>query len=143
MVMTPHAPPTKTSTPLSKSKGKTAARPFRSVIGRTPKIRITDGIVASAWEDGPASKDSGTVIAAGKFKATCLKLLDRAAQGETIIITKHGKVVGRLMPPEPEKPKEFVPLWGRMRGQVKILGDVVSPDLEAWGMTDPRKKKKK
>ena len=86
---------------------------------------------------------SGTVIAAGKFKATCLQLLDAAAAGETITITKHGKVVARLMPPEVAEEKPFVPLLGMFKGQVRVLGDIVSPDFEAWGMEDPRKTKKK
>ena len=81
-----------------------------------------------------------TTIPAGKFKATCLQLLDAAERGESVTITKRGKVVARLVPPEPEKPKEFVPLLGCMRGKGKVLGDIVGPDFEAWGMPDPRKK---
>lgn len=87
-----------------------------------------------------AKTQASLTIPAGKFKATCLQLLDRSAQGETITITKRGKVVGRLVPPAIEEPSEFRPLWGRMRGKIHILGDIVSPDFEAWGMTDPRKK---
>ncbi|MDP9149743.1 MAG: type II toxin-antitoxin system prevent-host-death family antitoxin [Myxococcota bacterium] len=38
-------------------------------------------------------------IAAGKFKATCLKLMDRvAATGEAVEITKRGKPLARLVP---------------------------------------------
>jgi len=38
-------------------------------------------------------------IAAGKFKATCLKLMDRvAATGEPVEITKRGKPLVRLVP---------------------------------------------
>ena len=37
-------------------------------------------------------------ISAVKFKATCLKLIDRvAATGEPVIITKRGKVLARLV----------------------------------------------
>ncbi len=71
-------------------------------------------------------------IPAAKFKATCLELLDRSARGESVTITKRGKVVGRLVPPEPAAAKEFVPLLGRMKGQIQILGDIVSPDFEPW-----------
>jgi prevent-host-death family protein len=74
----------------------------------------------------------GMVIAAGKFKATCLELLDRAAQGETITITKHGKVVGRLVPPEQPVEEPFVPLLGRMEGMVQIKGDIVGPHFDWW-----------
>lgn len=88
-------------------------------------------------------KEASLTIPAGKFKATCLRLLDRSAQGESVTITKRGKVVGRLVPPEPEKQAEFRPLWGRLKGKVHIYGDIVSPDFEAWGMEDPRKKRAK
>ena len=41
-------------------------------------------------------------IAAGKFKAECLALLDEvAASGEEIIVTKRGKPVARVLPLEP------------------------------------------
>lgn len=90
----------------------------------------------------PVPHPEDTIIAAGKFKATCLELLDRSAKGETITIPKRGKVVGRLVPPQAEEQADVAPLWGRMKGRIKILGDVVSPDFEAWGMTDPRKQKK-
>ncbi len=37
-------------------------------------------------------------ISAVKFKATCLKLIDRVAEtGEPVIITKRGKVLARLV----------------------------------------------
>lgn len=37
-------------------------------------------------------------IPAAKFKATCLELMDRvAATGETVVITKHGRPVARLV----------------------------------------------
>ncbi|GMV16790.1 MAG: hypothetical protein AMXMBFR56_50140 [Polyangiaceae bacterium] len=38
-------------------------------------------------------------VAAAKFKATCLSLMDRVAQtGEPLEITKRGKVLVRLVP---------------------------------------------
>ena len=71
-------------------------------------------------------------IPAGKFKATCLELLNRSAQGETLSIAKRGKVVGRLVPPEVSVQKPFVSVIGSMKGKIQILGDIVSPDFEAW-----------
>ncbi len=39
------------------------------------------------------------VISAVKFKATCLKLIDRVAEtGEPVVITKRGRVLARLVP---------------------------------------------
>lgn len=38
-------------------------------------------------------------IAAGQFKAQCLRLLDEVAEtGETIVVTKRGKAVARIEP---------------------------------------------
>lgn len=38
-------------------------------------------------------------VPAGKFKATCLKLMDRVATtGEEVVITKRGKPIARLAP---------------------------------------------
>ncbi|CDH45051.1 MAG: type II toxin-antitoxin system prevent-host-death family antitoxin [Candidatus Competibacteraceae bacterium] len=40
-----------------------------------------------------------TAIAAGDFKAKCLKLLDDvAATGESLVITKHGKALAKRVP---------------------------------------------
>jgi prevent-host-death family protein len=42
-------------------------------------------------------------VAAGKFKATCLKLMDQvAATGEPVEITKRGKALVRLVPAQDE-----------------------------------------
>jgi prevent-host-death family protein len=68
-------------------------------------------------------------IAAGEFKAKCLRLLDDVdrRRGE-IVITKRGKPVARLVPVEQAPP----PIFGRMAGSVEILGDIVRPVGEAW-----------
>ena len=47
-----------------------------------------------------------THIAAGKFKDTCLKLLDEVAKTRTpVVITKRGKPVAQLMPYLPSNRK--------------------------------------
>lgn len=46
-------------------------------------------------------------IPATRFKAECLQLLDDVAEtGETIVVTKRGKPVARLLPLEPPKSLE-------------------------------------
>ncbi len=66
-------------------------------------------------------------IPAGEFKAKCLKLMDDvAATGEELIITKHGKPVARLVPAKENR----LPLFGSMKGTVKILGDIIEPVWE-------------
>jgi prevent-host-death family protein len=67
-------------------------------------------------------------IAAGEFKAKCLKLLDEVAEKrETLVITKHGKPVAEVNPIKPEKTE----LFGSMKGSVLWEGDIISPlDIE-------------
>ena len=68
-------------------------------------------------------------IAAGEFKAKCLKLMDEvAASGEELVITKRGKPVARLVPAREERPS----LVGCMKGSIKILGDIVEPTDAGW-----------
>jgi prevent-host-death family protein len=69
-------------------------------------------------------------IAAGVFKARCLKLMDRVAQThEEITITKRGKAVARLVPAEPAPER---PLFGYLKGKGEIRGDIVAPAGEIW-----------
>ena len=67
-------------------------------------------------------------IAAAAFKAKCLALLDEvAATGKEYVITKRGKKVARLVRVD-EKPEK---IFGRMKGTVKIHGDIFSTG-EKW-----------
>ncbi|MDQ3572551.1 MAG: type II toxin-antitoxin system prevent-host-death family antitoxin [Actinomycetota bacterium] len=71
-------------------------------------------------------------IAAGKFKQSCLRLLDEVGEsGEPITITKRGKPVAQLTPLKPERADEWL---GVMQGRGEILGDLVAPaaDPAEW-----------
>lgn len=69
-------------------------------------------------------------IAAGQFKAQCLKLMDQVQQTkEEIVITKYGIPVARLVPVESEPPTSII---GWMKDSVKITGDIVAPIDEEW-----------
>jgi prevent-host-death family protein len=69
-----------------------------------------------------------TTIAAGQFKAKCLKLLDQVAEKrETLVITKHGKPVAQLAPMPAQDQ-----LFGSMRGSVLWEGDIISPIDVEW-----------
>jgi prevent-host-death family protein len=74
-------------------------------------------------------------IPASKAKAHLLQLLDEVQRdGRPIVITKRGRIVAQLIPAsEPQPLSAYDQLFGRSRGQIKILGDIVSPDWEAWG----------
>ena len=61
---------------------------------------------------------------AGQFKTHCLSVIDEVHnRREEVVITKYGKPMARLVPLD-EKPES---IFGFMRGQGKILGDIVSP----------------
>jgi prevent-host-death family protein len=71
-------------------------------------------------------------IAAGYFKTNCLALMDEVqAKHETVVITKHGKPVAKLVPVETEANETY----GFLVGKGSVVGDIVSPGLtsEEWG----------
>ncbi|MEI6668914.1 MAG: type II toxin-antitoxin system Phd/YefM family antitoxin, partial [Acidobacteriota bacterium] len=66
------------------------------------------------------------VITASAFKAQCLALLDRVAEhAETLVITKRGRPVARLVSARPTAA-------GSLRGSVTVHRDIVAPVLDAW-----------
>ena len=69
-------------------------------------------------------------MAAGHFKAHCLRLMDEVQKfHKEIIITKHGKAVARLVPLQTEKKR---PLFGYLKGMMTIHGDIVGSTGERW-----------
>ena len=72
-----------------------------------------------------------TTIGAGDFKAKCLRLLDDVAeQRETIVITKRGKPIAKLVPMPPE-----TNLFGALAGSVRFESDIVAPIDVQWDAT--------
>jgi prevent-host-death family protein len=70
-------------------------------------------------------------IPAGQFKARCLKIMDEVqSTREPVVITKKGRPVAKLVAND-TKPKD---VFGCMRGEIEIVGDIVSPavPLEDW-----------
>ena len=71
-------------------------------------------------------------IPATRFKAECLQLLDEVADsGETIVVTKRGKPVARLLPLEPPESLE---------GSVTFLVDdeeFIAPLYSDWDPSFP------
>jgi len=71
-------------------------------------------------------------MAAGAFKTNCLAVMDEVqAKHETVVITKHGKPVAKLVPVNDETDD----IYNFLAGKGEIGGDVVSPALspEEWG----------
>ena len=71
-------------------------------------------------------------MAAGSFKSKCLAVLDEVhTKRETVIITKHGKPVAKLVPVNIEKDE----IYDFLAGKGAIVGDTVAPGLShgGWG----------
>ena len=70
-------------------------------------------------------------MTAGKFKAQCLKIIDRVnSTREPVVITKKGRAIVKLVPAGP--PVKDV--LGSLAGMIEIVGDIESPvePPEAW-----------
>jgi prevent-host-death family protein len=71
-------------------------------------------------------------MAAGAFKANCLAVMDEVhAKHETVVITKHGRPVAKLVPINTGTDE----IYNFLGGRGAIIGDVVSPVIspEEWG----------
>ena len=69
-------------------------------------------------------------IAAGRFKAQCLQLMDLVHDThQRVVITKHGRPVAQLVAVDREKPR---PVFGRLRGHIESASDLVGPLPDAW-----------
>jgi antitoxin (DNA-binding transcriptional repressor) of toxin-antitoxin stability system len=68
------------------------------------------------------------VMAAGVFKARCLKVMDEVqATRQPVTITKKGRPVAKLVPPD--VPPEDI--FGCLKGEIEIVGDILSPVVPA------------
>lgn len=71
-------------------------------------------------------------MAAGSFKTNCLAVMDEVqAKRETVVITKRGKPVAKLVPVTAETDG----IYNFLAGKGAVVGDVVSPAIspEEWG----------
>jgi prevent-host-death family protein len=70
-------------------------------------------------------------MAAGEFKAKCLKVMDRVnATREPVLTTKKGRPVAKLVPVD----QKTDDIFGCLAGIMEIVGDIESPveRPEAW-----------
>jgi prevent-host-death family protein len=71
-------------------------------------------------------------MAAGLFKVHCLAVMDEVqSKKQTVVITKHGQPVAKLVPVD----NDTDDIYNFLAGRGTITGDVVSPALspEEWG----------
>ena len=64
-------------------------------------------------------------VAAAKFKAECLSILDHL-EPEGILITKHGRPVAKLLPAE----QASADMIGILRGRIRVKGDIKSTGVK-------------
>lgn len=70
------------------------------------------------------------IIAAFDAKTRLSELLDRAARGETFQITKHGRPVGKIVPPDNARdPKIIAEAVARLRGFRGTFKGLTQEDL--------------
>ncbi len=63
-------------------------------------------------------------MGASEFKARCLRVMEEVrTRRESVLITKKGRPVARIVPAE--KPREDI--FGCLKGIVRITGDIESP----------------
>jgi prevent-host-death family protein len=64
-------------------------------------------------------------MAAGKFKAQCLGVLDEVqTKREPVLVTKNGKPVAKVVPLQFEGED---PIFGFYKGKLEIKGDIMAP----------------
>lgn len=71
-------------------------------------------------------------MAAGSFKIHCLAVMDEIqAKRETLVITKHGRPVVKVVPADKGADK----IYGFLAGRGRIRGDIVAPAISRneWG----------
>lgn len=69
-------------------------------------------------------------VSVTEFKAHCLRLIEEVARtGQRIVLTKRGKKIAVLSPPEAETP-HYEP--GKFRGTAEIVGDLIAPFDVDW-----------
>jgi prevent-host-death family protein len=71
-------------------------------------------------------------IAVSEFKAKCLAILDQVQKTKRPIrVTRRGKPLAEVIPPSSTSTQDWM---DSMKGEVKILGDIISPatDLDDW-----------
>ncbi|MFN2382788.1 MAG: type II toxin-antitoxin system Phd/YefM family antitoxin [Gemmatimonadota bacterium] len=74
--------------------------------------------------------DVRETIAISKFKATCLAVLERVRlTGQPVLVTRRGVPIAEITPPQPlTAPGDWI---GSMKGQIRIIGDIVGPVLDS------------
>jgi len=92
------------------------------------------GVRVLSWSrarDHEPLEETMRTMPAGEFKARCLRVMEDVRKYRTpVVITKKGRAVAKLVPPDAPATDVF----GCMAGTARIVGDVQAPILPtgAW-----------
>jgi prevent-host-death family protein len=68
-------------------------------------------------------------IAASDAKARFSELLDKVEKGQTVIITRHGRAIARLVPDEDKRQKDVDDAIARIRARQKRAPKITLKEL--------------
>jgi prevent-host-death family protein len=71
-------------------------------------------------------------VQASTAKAQLAELLDEVERGETVVITRHGKPIARLVPDAEARRQEFDRMVERMNERRKRNGPTTTEEIIAW-----------
>lgn len=98
----------------------TAPKPLTALKARASKKPVTAAKAQRTPESIPASQ----------AKTHLLELLNTVdLKGESVIITKRGRPVAKLVPIEQPPARS---IFGYMKGTFRITGDIVGPEPDIW-----------
>jgi prevent-host-death family protein len=77
-----------------------------------------------------AATPHAAILPAGRFKAICLAVMDTVQRtGRPVTVTKRGMPIVRVVP---AVSRDGARLFGRLKGSVRIAGDVVTALDDEW-----------
>lgn len=72
------------------------------------------------------------IVKASEAKARLLQLLDFVEQGETVVITRHGKAIARLSPEPDRRQAEIDAALAEIRAIGRRNGKATAEEIIAW-----------
>ncbi|MBF8287161.1 MAG: prevent-host-death family protein, partial [Candidatus Rokubacteria bacterium] len=82
----------------------------------------------SRRHDHERTGESMKTMPAGEFKARCLRVMEEVKKYRTpVVITKKGRPVAKLVPPD----EPATDVFGCLAGSARIVGDIETPVLAA------------
>ena len=83
---------------------------------------------------GAAAVMARSEVQATEFKAKCLEMMDDVHNGTTkkLIVTKRGKPFVKILAAD----EADAPIYGCMKDQIVVVGDIMAPLDVAWEALD-------